>query len=323
MLGGCSGDALHKFAEGLEDEVAAAKEFVAARRQRKAASPKPPDTSGADKPAPKPKPSCRDNVPTLAALQRKTFEPVKAIVAGLIVEGLNILALRPELGKSWMIYDICIAASANRYTLGNIKPLQGDVLYLALEDSERRLQSRADKLLPTFNGKWPERMTVSTQWRRIDGGCIEDKEEWCASVPNPVLIVVDTFAKVRPANPPKGKSQYDVDYDAVSKLRKFAIKRGIAVVLIHHERKMGADDPFDTFSGTHGLTGAADTLLMFKRAASGCPRPGCLMSMQNSKPWRTYLFAARADTSTCRSYIVRPRELPRMTTSDVCKPSTG
>jgi hypothetical protein len=32
---------------------------------------------------------------------------------------------------------------------------------------------------------------------------------------------------------------------------------------------MGADDPFDTFSGTHGLTGAADTLLMFKRAASG------------------------------------------------------
>jgi hypothetical protein len=87
----------------LEDEVAAAKEFVAARRQRKAAPPKPQDTIGADKPAPKPKPSWRDNVSTLAALQRKTFEPVKAIVAGLIVEGLNILALRREVGKSWMI----------------------------------------------------------------------------------------------------------------------------------------------------------------------------------------------------------------------------
>jgi hypothetical protein len=32
---------------------------------------------------------------------------------------------------------------------------------------------------------------------------------------------------------------------------------------------MGADDVFDTVSGTHGLTGAADTILILKRTANG------------------------------------------------------
>ena len=37
----------------------------------------------------------------------------------------------------------------------------------------------------------------------------------------------------------------------------------------HHVRKMDADDPFDTVSGTLGLTGAADTLLILKRQSGG------------------------------------------------------
>jgi hypothetical protein len=32
---------------------------------------------------------------------------------------------------------------------------------------------------------------------------------------------------------------------------------------------MEADDPFDTVSGTHGLTCAADTILILKRSANG------------------------------------------------------
>lgn len=49
----------------------------------------------------------------------------------------------------------------------------------------------------------------------------------------------------------------------------FATERGIAVVLIHHDRKMEADDPFDTVSGSTGITGAADTILILKRTAAG------------------------------------------------------
>jgi hypothetical protein len=54
---------------------------------------------------------------------------------------------------------------------------------------------------------------------------------------------------------------------AIEGLHKLAHSRGIAIVVIHHVRKMEADDPFDTVSGTNGLTGAADTILILKRQA--------------------------------------------------------
>jgi hypothetical protein len=225
-------------------------------------------TGNARKPPPKPKPSWRDTAVTAIALRTKTFEPIKFILPGLITEGVNLLVSPPKLGKSWMILDICLAAAANRSTLGDIKPMQGDVLYLALEDSERRLQSRIDKLLSTFGAEWPERLTINTKWRRVDQGGIDDLKEWGDSVKEPVMIVIDVFAKVRPANS-KSKQLYEADYEAVGLLQAFATERGIAVVLIHHDRKMEADDPFDTVSGSTGITGAADTILILKRTAAG------------------------------------------------------
>ena len=108
------------------------------------------------------KSSWRDHVMTAAALQRQTFPPIKYVVPELIPEGLSILAGRPKLGKSWMALDICIAVAAGRICLGEKKPVQGDVLYCALEDNPRRMQRRIDKLLPTFGVEWPERLTLAT-----------------------------------------------------------------------------------------------------------------------------------------------------------------
>jgi hypothetical protein len=39
--------------------------------------------------------------------------------------------------------------------------------------------------------------------------------------------------------------------------------------VVHHDRKAEADDPFDTVSGSLGLTGAADTILILKRQTGG------------------------------------------------------
>ena len=40
-------------------------------------------------------------------------------------------------------------------------------------------------------------------------------------------------------------------------------------MVLHHDRKSDADDAFDTVSGTLGLTGAADTILIIKRRTNG------------------------------------------------------
>ena len=206
----------------------------------------------------------RSSVITASDLKSKTVSPLKYVVPGYIPEGVTIFAGKPKIGKSWLLYDVCLASAADRFVLGEIKPIQGDVLYLALEDSERRLKKRLEKLWP--DGAWPARLKLAIDWRKADAGGLEDLAEWCDSVAKPVLIVVDTLEKIRPT--PKGNAAaYSTDYVAIAGLHKLAHARGIAIVVIHHVRKMEADDPFDMVSGTNGLTGAADTILVIKRQA--------------------------------------------------------
>ena len=199
-------------------------------------------------------------------LQGMTFPPVRHILPGYISEGATIIAGKPKIGKSWLTLDLCLAATANRFTLGTLKPAQGDVLYLALEDNNRRLKRRMAKLWPSFDARWPARLALVTDWKRADEGGLDDIEDWCRSVADPVMVVIDTLEKFRPVQ--NGKTAaYSADYAAVTGLQKVAGRHRIAVVVNHHVRKMEADDPFDTVSGTLGLTGAADTIVVLKRHA--------------------------------------------------------
>jgi hypothetical protein len=210
----------------------------------------------------------RDQIVTARALQGMTFKPVRYILPGYITEGATIIAGKPKVGKSWLTLDLAIAATAQCFTLGTLKPTQGDVLYLALEDNNRRLQRRMSKLWPNPAAQWPPRLALVTDWKRADEGGIEDINEWCTSVVDPVMVIVDTLEKFRPLLSSRANA-YSSDYAAVTGLQKIAGERRIAVVINHHVRKMDADDPFDTVSGTLGLTGAADSIIVLKRQAGG------------------------------------------------------
>src|SRR5262249_2974295 len=124
-------------------------------------------------------------------------------------------------------------------------------------------------------------------------GGIKDIEEWCDSVANPVLIVIDTLEKIRPTVKPHTPA-YSADYVAITGLHKLAHSRGIAIVVIHHVRKMEADDPFDMVSGTNGLTGAADTILVLKRQA------GNVTLYARGRDIEEKETACRFDKFTCR-----------------------
>ena len=210
--------------------------------------------------------SWRERVFTATALQTMTFPPMKFILPEIVPEGAVLLVSRPKLGKSWLVLDLAIATAAGRFTLGELKPASGDVLYLALEDGQRRLQRRMTKLLPTFSVTWPPQLTIATEWPRADQGGIADIESWITTAAAPRLVIVDTLAQFRKVA--NGKAQiYADDYAAISDLQKLASKYNLAVVIVHHDRKSEADDVFDTVSGSLGLTGAADTILIMKRQA--------------------------------------------------------
>lgn len=208
--------------------------------------------------------SWKEHVITSAALMQKWFEPIKYVIPGLIPEGLTILAGRPKVCKSWMALDVALSIAASRFCLGDKKPTQGDVLYCALEDNQRRLKWRIGKLLGDVTA--PERLTLATSWRRLDKGGVADVAEWLDEHPEARLVILDTLAGVKPIRTQQG---YTEDYASLEQLHRLANERGIAIVVIHHVRKMEAEDPIDTISGTLGLAGCADTLMVISRASQG------------------------------------------------------
>src|SRR5262249_25717518 len=160
---------------------------------------------------------------------------------------------------SWMALDIAIALAAGRIVLGNLQLTEGDVLYAALEDNDRRLRARIERVLTKQDvHQWPDRLTLATQWRRLDAGGVDDAKEWAASVERPRLMIFDTLAGIRPERGSKDMG-YDGDYRALQELQKWTGEVGIGALILHHTRKMESDDPIDSVSGTLGLAGCVDT----------------------------------------------------------------
>jgi hypothetical protein len=165
--------------------------------------------------------------------------------------------------------DWLLAVSAGGVAMGGVRVHAGDCLYLALEDGPRRLQSRIIQLQrgqPQQRGL--DRLTIWTSAPRLDEGLLQRLEEWVHHSRSPRLIVVDVFAKIRPSSRVSDNA-YDADYRALGPLQEWVTRTGIAVLLLHHTRKAAADDPLETLSGSNGLPGAADTILVLDRDANG------------------------------------------------------
>ncbi|MFM9864491.1 MAG: AAA family ATPase [Micropepsaceae bacterium] len=200
-----------------------------------------------------------------AALQDKVFAPIKWIAPDYIVEGLTMIAGKPKLGKSWLALNLAFAVAAGGRAFSSAGCEQGDVLALALEDNQRRLKSRLQQM--AGDAKWPARLHFHTDWPRLDEGGLSKIEAWIASVPNPKLIVVDVWAKVRGRADGK-KSMYADDFESLAVLQRVASQRRLGIVVMHHASKRdNPDDPFDLVSGTTGLTGAADSVLILRKEA--------------------------------------------------------
>jgi hypothetical protein len=204
---------------------------------------------------------------TAGDLQWMEFPPLRFIIPGYLVEGLTILVGKPKRGKSWMALDWVLAVTHGGHAFGTIQCDEGDCLYMALEDSRRRMKRRIKQLLP-HSDAWSPRLTFCHKMSRLDKGGLDEVRAWARSVPLPQLVVIDTFTRVRPARD-KNDTQYDADYRAMSLLQELATELGLAIVVIHHQRKLDSDDPLDTASGSTGLTGAADSVLVLDRDGQG------------------------------------------------------
>ena len=192
-----------------------------------------------------------------AELQQRTFHEPKWAVEALIPEGLTLVGGKPKIGKSWMSLGLAVAIATGGLALGRFPAQQGPVLYVALEDSDRRLNARMDVLMGVE--PWPEDLQFANSWRRLDDGGLDHLGESLDHRPDTRLIIFDTFAMIRPAD--ASRRLYDADYQALGLLQALATDRSVAILVVHHLRKEEATDWIDALSGTSGLTGVADSVL--------------------------------------------------------------
>ena len=152
-------------------------------------------------------------------LQNKNLPPIIFYIDNFIPQGLTILCSSPKMGKSWMALDMGLSISMGTPFMG-FNTQQSKVLYLALEDSENRLQTRTNKLL---NGKIaPIDFLYAIQCDDISNGLIEELEEIKEKEPNVKVIIIDTLQKVRGMY--RGSNNYANDYKELSEIKSFADK---------------------------------------------------------------------------------------------------
>lgn len=196
---------------------------------------------------------------TAADLVKMDIPPIKWIIRKLIAEGLSILGGKPKYGKSILALNIALAVAFGGNALGQIPVEKGTVIYLALEDTTRRLKDRLLKMLHNENA--PENLILFTEWPKMDNGGISLLKEEINNHSDLRLIIIDTLAQFKPTTKSNNSNHYDLDYQNIARIKAIADEHNISILLIHHLRKLAADDVMDTFSGTLGLTGAADGLL--------------------------------------------------------------
>ena len=184
-------------------------------------------------------------------------------VQGLLPEGLGVLVGNPKIGKSWLVVQLCLGIARGSQVFGRYEVDQGRVLYLALEDNARRLQSR---LLMMGETDAPEDLEIHTQWAPFPEG-LSHLQGWMQKNPNARLIIIDTWTKVKP--PAVGNNNaYHQDSQQLTKVHQFAQHYGITVLLVHHLKKGAALDEGDwieQISGSMGISGTADTLWHISR----------------------------------------------------------
>lgn len=211
---------------------------------------------------------------TAAELIRKDFDPLLELIQGMLAPGLYILAGASKIGKSWLVLQIAHHISMG-LPLWNRKTVKSNVLYLSLEDTERRIQARLLRICDGETGK----ITFATEAEILGNGFEQQITNYMKTHPETKLIIVDTLIKVRDVG--WSSSAYADDYAFMTVFKHLAERYDIAILLVHHTRKQEAQDIMEMISGTNGIMGCADGAMVLERPKRLLPEASLNMTSRD------------------------------------------
>ena len=197
---------------------------------------------------------------TATELLSTVFAPNEMLVNGLVPQGICILAGPQKVGKSFLALDLCCSIAAGEPVLGR-ETAQGECLYLALEDTYRRLQSRLLKM----DVEASDSLHFAIVSDKICGGLESQIEEFSKQHPNLRLVVIDVFQLARK----NATANYSAEYSELAGIRNLANNLGICIMLVMHMRKSRDRDPLNNIYGGGGFVASADAILMLTEERRG------------------------------------------------------
>lgn len=196
---------------------------------------------------------------SLTELYETKYESRPPVIDGLLYTGAYLFVGAPKVGKSFFMAQLAYHVSTGQ-KLWDYDVHQGTVLYLALEDDYRRLQARMSRM---FGVGGAANLRFDVYAKQLGAGLDEQLEKFVRDRPDTRLIIIDTLQKIREAG---GEAySYANDYEIIGRMKQFADKKGVCVLLVHHTRKQLAGDEFEMISGTNGLLGCADGAFLLQK----------------------------------------------------------
>jgi hypothetical protein len=203
-------------------------------------------------------------VRTASTIMAAPVTPAKYCVEGRVPCGLVIIGGRPKARKSWYALQLAIAkAAGGRFMHMMVPPCR--VLYIALEDNDRRMRQRLE-FFGLQPGQAPDNLHLVYEWPSgLEG--VEKLNRWMDQYPDTGLVIVDVLQRFRGARDPK-VSAYDGDYQTMGLLHGVTQRHdGMTLLVVHHVRKGVVEDPVEALNGTFAIAGAADAYIILRKGS--------------------------------------------------------
>ena len=187
----------------------------------------------------------------------------KAIVDGLLNEGMILFGGKPKRGKSWLMLDLALSVGIGSPVWRHFPvPEPQPVLYIGLEDGRDDIRERLFAIQPgiTDTGK----LEFLYSFPRLNEGGLEKMRSYAESG-RYRLIIVDVLARVESADRRNGEKRYHDIYDMLAPLQDLRHQHPLCMILVTHLRKSEAQDIFDGLHGSVAYQGVQDALWVLER----------------------------------------------------------
>lgn len=200
-----------------------------------------------------------------ALLERDIPEPVK-LCDPWAIEGVNIIAGRPKLGKTTLQRQKLAAAAMGGEFLDSNFPLACRCAFLSLEEGEALCKAKFR--LAGFDEIALAGIQLFFEWPRGDSG-VKLLDRYLSENRDVRLVCIDSLTRFR-VIPDVRVPPFMADYEAMSGLHDLSKKHpGVSFDVVHHTKKARSDDPIDDISGTYGLTAAVDSYMVMRYHLDG------------------------------------------------------